>query len=86
LEEADVTLLLPVYSAGETSKKAVTSEDIFDIMKAEGHSSILCRDENEVFSTLDSCLREGDVLMTLGAGDVSQLGKTYLKRISALPL
>jgi UDP-N-acetylmuramate--alanine ligase len=81
LEEADVTLLLPVYAAGEPSRE-ITSADIFNVMNADGCCSILCRDEDDVFSELDSLLRERDVLMTLGAGDIAHLGEAYLKRYS----
>jgi UDP-N-acetylmuramate--alanine ligase len=83
LEEADVTLLLPVYSAGEASQEDITSTNILDIMNADGHCSMLCRNEDDAFLKLDSCLRQGDVLLTLGAGNVSQLGGAYLKRKSA---
>ncbi|GHV45443.1 UDP-N-acetylmuramate--L-alanine ligase [Synergistales bacterium] len=79
LSEADVTLLLPVYSAGEETC-GVTSDDILSIMDARGDVAILCRDDEDVLSRLDSILRVGDVLLTLGAGNVTKLGKKYLEK------
>ena len=83
LGEADVTLLLPIYAAGELpSQDAITSVDISDIMNAEGHCSLLCNDEDDAIDKLSSLLREEDVLLTLGAGSISRLGEAYLKRVS----
>ncbi|GHS92796.1 UDP-N-acetylmuramate--L-alanine ligase [Synergistales bacterium] len=79
LSEADVTLLLPVYSAGEESC-GVTSQDILSVMNILGSNAILCRDEEDVLSRLDSILLIGDVLLTLGAGSVTKLGKKYLEK------
>jgi UDP-N-acetylmuramate--alanine ligase len=72
---ADVVLLLPVYAAGEEAQPGVTSALITDAM---GGGASLCRDEEEAFSRLDSLLRGGDVLITLGAGSVTRLGSFYI--------
>jgi UDP-N-acetylmuramate--alanine ligase len=84
LGEADLTLLLPVYAAGEISQK-ITSETIVDVMNADGHPSIFCTDEDDALSKLDALLGKDDVLMTLGAGNVSHLGEVYLNEFSQLP-
>jgi UDP-N-acetylmuramate--alanine ligase len=84
LEEADLALLLPIYAAGENSQK-ITSEAIVGMMKADGYLSIFCSDEEDALLKLDTLLNKDDILMTLGAGDVSHLGESYLKKISQLP-
>ncbi|GHV32982.1 UDP-N-acetylmuramate--L-alanine ligase [Synergistales bacterium] len=81
LGEADVTLLLPVYSAGE-EPCGVTSADILSIMNSRGFEASLCRDDEDALSRLDSTLRLGDVLLVLGAGSVTKLGKKYLEKMS----
>ncbi|MDR2174486.1 MAG: UDP-N-acetylmuramate--L-alanine ligase [Synergistaceae bacterium] len=75
---ADAVLLLPVYAAGEEAPPGVTSALISGAMNEE--SSALCRDEEDAFSRLDSLLRGGDVLLTLGAGSVTHLGSVYIGR------
>lgn len=75
----DLVFLLPVYSAGEPSE-GITSADISDIMNMNGYNAVLCDDQEDALVKLDSVLRSGDVLMTLGAGNVTMLGKAYLKR------
>jgi UDP-N-acetylmuramate--alanine ligase len=78
LEGADMTLLLPIYSAGEAPRE-ITSSAISDVMSADGYSVFLCADENDALAKLRSSLRKGDVLLTLGAGNVCNLGEAYLK-------
>ena len=84
LEEADLALLLPIYAAGEIEQK-ITSEAIVDRMKADGFSSIFCDDEEDALLKLNTLLGEDDILMTLGACNVSHLGEVYLKKCSQLP-
>jgi UDP-N-acetylmuramate--alanine ligase len=78
LEAADMTLLLPIYSAGEAPRE-ITSSVIADVMNADGYFASLCIDEDDALVKLNSFLRRGDVLMTLGAGNVFKLGEAYLK-------
>jgi UDP-N-acetylmuramate--alanine ligase len=75
---ADIVLLLPVYSAGEEARPGVTSALIFGEMSGNVSRSALCSDEEDAFSRLDSLLRGGDVLVTLGAGSVTRLGSVYI--------
>jgi len=79
LKGGDLVFLLPIYSAGEPSED-ITSADISDIMNLDGHETVLCDDQDDALIKLDSILRPGDVLMALGAGSISKLGKAYLQR------
>ena len=80
LSGADIVLLLPVYAAGEEAAPGVTSAVISGAMNAGISRSLLCRGDEDAFSRLDSLLRDGDVLITLGAGSVTHLGSTYIGR------
>jgi len=75
----DLVFLLPIYSAGEPSED-ITSAMISDIMNSNGRNAVLCDDQEDALAKLDFALRPNDVLMTLGAGNVTELGKAYLKR------
>jgi UDP-N-acetylenolpyruvoylglucosamine reductase len=71
--DADVVFVAPIYSAGENPIEGVGPESIVMAAKADGHPSINCvaslRDgANAAVSTL----REGDLLLTLGAGNVHE--------------
>lgn len=78
LGEADLVFLLPVYGAGEAPIPAASSQSIRDRMRPDDPPCRVCVDEGEALEMLDSCTREGDVLLTLGAGSVSRLGGLFL--------
>lgn len=74
LQEADCAYVLPVYSAGEKEELHGNSDEI--VRLSEGR--IIPAD----FGTLPGILREelhsGDLLLTMGAGDVYTLGENFL--------
>lgn len=79
---ADVLLVAPLYSAGEQPIEGVNSEWLSRGIKEHGHKEvILCRSEKEILGQLSGIVRPGDVVMTLGAGDVHRLGEKLLKRL-----
>jgi UDP-N-acetylmuramate--alanine ligase len=86
LSGADIVLLLPIYAAGEEAPPGVTSAVILGAMDAGASRPALCSDEEDVFSRLDSILRGGDVLVTLGAGSVTHLGSAYVKEAPPEPV
>jgi len=79
LEGGDLVFLLPIYSAGEPLED-ITSASISDIMSLNGRRAVLCDDQEDALAKLDSELRSGDVLMTLGAGNITKLGEAYLRK------
>ena len=79
---ADGLLVAPVYSAGEEPIEGVDAEWLSRGIKEHGHKEvILCRSEKEILSQLSGILKSGDVVMTLGAGDVHRLGEKLLKKL-----
>jgi len=80
LKGSEAAFLLPIYPAGEPYEDDISSASISGIMNLDGHDAVLCDDHEDALSKLDSALRPGDVLVTLGAGNVTKLGEAYLKR------
>jgi UDP-N-acetylmuramate--alanine ligase len=78
--QSDVLLVLPIYSAGEQIIEGVNSHDLCDGIMAHGHKEVLCTEgiDNAV-RHLNKFLRKGDVLLTLGAGDVWKVGEAVLE-------
>ncbi len=77
LARADVAVVLPVYAAREKVidgiNSALISEQIVSTIE------VLLVDENdEAAFKLESIVREGDAVMTLGAGDVHRLAESFL--------
>ena len=76
LRRADRLLLLDVYPAGESPIKGVDSDHLFAELKHSAKSRLRASDDR--VAVLRESLRSGDVLVTLGAGDVYKLGQALL--------
>jgi len=82
LSLADISLILPIFaSAREDSKNfKVKSQDIVDRIKDSDSSYFGSKEQ--VVDKLESILKEGDVVFTMGAGDVYKLGENIKYLIS----
>jgi UDP-N-acetylmuramate--alanine ligase len=77
-DEADTLILLDIYAASETPLPGVSSEGLYAGIQAHGHRHVLYMPSpDEVLQWLGNDMGEGDVLMTLGAGDVWKLGHAF---------
>jgi len=78
--DADVLLVLPIYAAGEKAIEGITSERLVDRIKQFGHRDVsFAPDFAAMRQMLEEKLKEGDLLLTLGAGDVWKAGEEFLK-------
>jgi UDP-N-acetylmuramate--alanine ligase len=78
--ESDVLLVLPVYAAGEEAIEGVTGRALWKGIQAHGHKEALYAGSFEAAVTqLNDILAPGDLLLTLGAGDVFKVGEMVLQ-------
>ncbi len=78
----DRLVLLDIYPAGERPVPGVTSQALFDRIARVGQSNVVYeKDRDEAIGHLAAELRSGDILLTLGAGDVWKLGEAVLERL-----
>jgi len=78
--QSDFLVVLPIYAAGETEIEGVDSDSISEGIKAHGHKNVICvKDHAEAVLVLKENLKERDILLTLGAGDVWKVGDEVLK-------
>jgi UDP-N-acetylmuramate--alanine ligase len=76
---ADVVIVLPIYAAGEDAIPGVTAEKLADMIKKHGHRDVMyAPDFPAALQALQAKLQEGDLLLTLGAGDVWKIGEEWL--------
>jgi UDP-N-acetylmuramate--alanine ligase len=83
--QADVLAVMDVYSASEPVIPGVTGEDLAEGIAAHGHRrvSYVGSDRARILDHVCEVVRPGDLVLTLGAGDVSQIGPELLRRLSA---
>ena len=79
--QSDVLVVLPIYAASEKKIEGVTSQNLCEEIKAHGHKEVIHADGfKAALSHLKQILQPGDVLLTLGAGDVWKVGMEVLKK------
>jgi UDP-N-acetylmuramate--alanine ligase len=83
--QADVLIVMDIYPAGETPIPGVTAADLAEGIRAHGHRDVtfLGSDRARVAQYVCEISRPGDLVLTLGAGDVSQVGPDILRRLEA---
>ncbi|MDD3802055.1 MAG: UDP-N-acetylmuramate--L-alanine ligase [Desulfuromonas thiophila] len=77
--QADVLLVLDVYAAGEPSDPAVCSAALVAAIANHGHrAAFYCASPAQALQQLRELLQPGDLMITLGAGNVWQLGEELI--------
>ena len=76
---ADVVLLTDVYAAGEAPIAGATSESLAEAIRAHGHRDVTwVGPRTEVAKALAARVEPGDIVITLGAGDITRTGGELL--------
>ncbi|MGW4735222.1 UDP-N-acetylmuramate--L-alanine ligase [Streptomyces shenzhenensis] len=79
---ADASVVLDIYPAREDPIPGVTSELIVEAARAAGAAVTAVHDRAESVSVIAGMTRPGDLVLTMGAGDVTDLGPLILDRLS----
>jgi UDP-N-acetylmuramate--alanine ligase len=85
--QSDVLIVMDIYAAGEAPIPGVHARDLADGIAAHGHREVLYlgSDRAAIIDYLCESTRAGDLVLTLGAGDVGQLGGELLQRLGDDP-
>ncbi|WP_273334485.1 UDP-N-acetylmuramate--L-alanine ligase [Dictyoglomus turgidum] len=83
LSLGDVIILTEIYSAGEKPIPGVSSKNIYDEIREKYPNLEVYLVDNiiEAASKAKSILKKGDLLLTLGAGNVWKVGEALLARV-----
>jgi UDP-N-acetylmuramate--alanine ligase len=77
--QSDLLVVLPIYGAGEKKIEGIGSPVLCEGIKAHGHKEVYCaQDFKDANTHLKDILKPGDILLTLGAGDVWKVGMDIL--------
>ena len=81
--QTDVLIVMDIYAAGEPPIPGVTAADLAEGIRAHGHRDVtfLGSDRARVVQHVCEISRPGDLVITLGAGDVGQLAADILRRL-----
>lgn len=78
----DVLVLTEIYSAGEKRIPGISGRDIFEAVRRRGQIEVeFISDKSKIVDYLMSILRPGDMVITMGAGDIGTVAEEIVKRL-----
>ncbi len=84
--DADVLILTDIYPAGEEPIEGVTAEALARSVRQHGQKDVThIADREELVGHLQAILKPGDILLTLGAGNIWQTGEQLLRKLAKEP-
>jgi UDP-N-acetylmuramate--alanine ligase len=83
--DADLVFLTNIYAAGEEPIEGVTSAKLVEAVRSYGHPDVtLVEKRADLPGAMRPRLQTGDIVITLGAGDITNTGPELLAALGAL--
>jgi len=80
---SDVLVVTDIYPAREEPIQGVTGELIVNAAKQFGHKDVrYVPDKKQIPVFLKSIVKSGDIVITMGAGDIWKYGEEFLKQVN----
>ncbi|HWC74738.1 MAG TPA: UDP-N-acetylmuramate--L-alanine ligase [Gemmatimonadales bacterium] len=83
LAAADMVIVAPIYGAREQPIAGVTHHIVVRGATRAGAATVAVRDRSGLTNNVARAVRPGDVVFTLGAGDVTRVGPELLEQLKA---
>jgi UDP-N-acetylmuramate--alanine ligase len=81
-EDADRLVLTDIYEAGEEAISGISAEALYQAVKRRGHlEAEFIPDKKEIARQLAPKLKSGDIVLTLGAGDIYRAGEELVEAL-----
>ncbi|PAU94502.1 UDP-N-acetylmuramate--L-alanine ligase [Aliifodinibius salipaludis] len=82
--DAEVCVITDVYPSREEPIEGVTGKLIADVAKEYGHQKVhYVADKNDLPVKLKDIIKPGDVVITMGAGDIYKYGEQFVEALEA---
>ncbi len=79
---SDVFICTDVYPAREEAIEGISGELITNTAKKIGHKNVIyLKDKNDVPAKLNEIKKDGDIIITMGAGDIWKFGDKFVELI-----
>jgi len=81
--DADVLILTDIYPAGEDRIEGIEAKFLFEGLREYGHKDVTyLADKKEIVEHLLRIVSPGDLVITLGAGDIWQVSEELVNRLN----
>ncbi len=78
--QSDILIVLPIYAASEKKIKGVSAQRLCEGIRKHGHKDVsYAQDFTQGLSIITHKVRKGDIVLTLGAGDIYTLGEKLIE-------
>jgi UDP-N-acetylmuramate--alanine ligase len=82
--DADHLVVTDIYAAGEDPIPGVDAERLYEALREHGHKDVAyVPQKDQIADHLASVVQPGDMVVTLGAGDIWTVGRDLLLRLEA---
>lgn len=81
-QQADLVVIMDVYSAGEIPLTNITGELVYQAARDAGCNAVYIPTMDEVEEFILEKIQAGDLLITMGAGDVWKLGAKIAEKLT----
>jgi UDP-N-acetylmuramate--alanine ligase len=82
--QTDVLIVSSIYGAGEAPVEGVTAEKLARAIQAHGHRHVnYIPNKDEIVDALVELVQPNDIVITVGAGDIWQVGRALLEKLRA---
>jgi UDP-N-acetylmuramate--alanine ligase len=84
LDDADIVVVTPVYSAGEAPIPGIDRDELASGLRRHGHPHVLTVDDEEsLVETIATVSRQGDTVVGLGAGTITDWMNALPKKLAS---
>ncbi len=80
--QADKLIVMDIYAAGEKPIPGVSGQALYEGIRKHGHKDVtFIPERGKIVEHMAAVLKKGDLMITLGAGDVWKLGEEVLEKL-----
>ena len=82
LSGVDALALGDIYAAGEKPIPSISGQVLYEGIKKHGHKDVVyIADREKVLEHLVETIKTGDLVLTLGAGDIWKIGEQIMEKL-----
>ncbi len=83
-DAADDIVVAPIFAARETPVPSISNEVLAERIRGEGKDARALPSFEEIEAYLRAAARQGDIVITMGAGDIYKVGENLVKKDARL--
>ena len=80
---SDYVIVSDIYAASEAPIKGVSAEILCEQLKKRTKNPVFYIPKEQILNHLKQVAQPGDLVLTLGAGDIYRIGEAFVKELEA---